>query len=52
MNTNIKFVDFDSFCKTCKYVKINERKEPCNTCLEVPARKGTAKPVKWKENVK
>ena len=48
----LKFVDFEAYCKTCAYKERDGTDEPCNECLRCPARKNSAKPVKWKEKVK
>ena len=44
-----KFVDFETYCKTCKYEKTDEGEDPCNDCLAVPARENTRKPERWVE---
>ncbi len=44
-----KFVDFETYCKTCKYEKTDEGEDPCNDCLSVPARENTRKPERWVE---
>ena len=45
----LKFVDFDTYCKTCRYEKRDGNEEPCDECLRCPARKNSSKPLKWKE---
>ena len=49
---NTKFVDFANYCKTCVHQKASEDEEPCNECLNVPARKNSSRPVNWKERRK
>ena len=44
-----RFVNFEEYCKTCRYEKCDGAEEPCNECLRVPARRNSSKPVKWKE---
>ena len=43
------FVDFERYCKTCAHQKKKETDEPCNACLEVPARADGEKPINWKD---
>lgn len=45
-----KFVDFEKYCKDCKFKDKSENEEPCNECLGVPARQYSHKPIKFKEN--
>ena len=40
-------VYFDKYCKTCKYSKQNENKDPCDECLAVPMNDNSHKPVYW-----
>lgn len=47
--TNIKLVEFENWCKTCKFENTTSTKEPCDTCLGVPARENSHKPEKWQE---
>ncbi len=47
MNDDLMFVDFEKYCNSCKHKDLDERKDPCNECLGVPARQGTEKPEKW-----
>lgn len=46
---SLKFVDFERYCPQCKHEKVNVTEEPCTTCLETGARKGTEKPELFKE---
>ncbi len=43
------FVEFDKFCKDCKYYDKNETEEPCNECLTNPTNINSVKPVMFKE---
>jgi len=47
-NSN-KEVSFYIYCEKCKYKKLDERNEPCNSCLEVPVREGTIVPKNFKD---
>ena len=42
-------VDFEFYCKTCKYKNLNEVEDPCNRCLDIPARDNSKKPEYYKE---
>ena len=45
-------VDFNKYCKTCKYEALYEVEDPCNECLDEPYNEYTDKPVKWEEKSK
>lgn len=42
-----KFVDFYSYCISCKYEEKTEQDEPCCRCLANPVNPNTSKPVNW-----
>ena len=44
-----KIVNFDNFCKLCKYKDTDENKPPCESCLSEPVNQNTHKPVKYEE---
>lgn len=46
-----KEVDFEKYCKLCKYEKSNPYLEdnPCSHCLDYPTNQFTSKPVDFKE---
>lgn len=46
---NLHIVSFDMYCPSCKNVDVPDTKEPCNTCLSIPARQDSRKPEKWEE---
>ena len=48
--SNFKEVQFQKYCKTCKYRKVKETEEPCNECLTQGARTGSHKPLKYDGN--
>lgn len=52
MENEYKEVRFDQFCKTCKYEKLDEAKDPCNECLEDFMNLYSSKPVNWEEKEK
>ena len=50
MNTDdIKYVNYESYCRKCEYEKLNDYEDPCNECMEWPCREGTEVPFKYKE---
>lgn len=40
-------VDFEKYCKTCRYKDINEWEDPCNECLEHGMNIQSSKPTEW-----
>jgi len=40
-----KFVEFNRYCKDCKYKDNKEEKEPCDKCLLEPVNIDTRKPI-------
>lgn len=49
MDNQYKFVDFEKYCKTCKYKETKEVLDPCNECLSNPVNENSMKPVCYKE---
>lgn len=49
MEQEYQEVDFNQYCKTCKFEKLKESAEPCDDCLSNPTNLYSAKPVHWKE---
>lgn len=49
MENEKKIVNFEKYCKTCKYKDVKEVKDPCNECLDNPVNDHSEKPVKYKE---
>ena len=47
MEDNMKFVDFERYCKTCIHKKKKEEEDPCWACLAEPARPESQKPVNY-----
>lgn len=45
-------VDFEKYCKTCRYCDLDEKFDPCNECLEEGYNIESEKPIKWEENEK
>ena len=44
------FVEFDQFCKDCKYYNKAETEEPCYECLTNPVNINSRKPTMFKES--
>lgn len=46
-----KFVEFDKYCKDCKFKEVNDKKgeEPCNECLSYPTQPNSKKPINFKK---
>ena len=49
MQGDLKEVDFEKYCKICKFEKLTEREEPCDSCLATGVNVDSHKPVCWKE---
>ena len=49
MYDTYKIVPFDYYCPKCKYAKRDEHLDPCNECLDYPAREGSEVPEKFEE---
>lgn len=49
MEGDLHLVEFDKWCKRCKYEKTNSNDEPCDTCLEFTARPDSRRPERWEE---
>lgn len=45
----MQFVDFETYCKSCKYKDTKEIADPCNDCLAIGARPNSSKPEYYKE---
>ena len=49
MDENMTEVQFFKYCDSCKYAKKHGYEDPCNECLEFPARYGTEKPFNYEK---
>lgn len=49
MDANLKEVAFALYCKKCVNRELEGYEDPCNRCLEIPARPGTSVPECYKE---
>lgn len=52
MDVEYKEVNFEKYCKTCKYKDLDAAKDPCNECLENGMNVQTEKPTEWVEKEK
>ena len=52
MENTFKIVEFDKWCKTCKYKDYPEEAKPCCDCLEEPAVANSSKPMYYKKQEK
>lgn len=44
MNNDEQFVEFDKYCKSCRYEKLEENESPCDECMEHPVNQNSCKP--------
>lgn len=49
MDDKDKIVDFEKYCRKCKYYAKSESDDPCWSCLENPVNVNSQKPVYFKE---
>ncbi len=49
---DLKIVEFDKYCDTCKYKKRSEKFKKCNDCLTIAARQDSHKPEYYEEDKK
>lgn len=47
-----KLVEFDIYYVKCKYKRVSQSEEPCNTCLANPVNEDSHKPILWEETEK
>lgn len=50
--SNFKEVEFDKYCKKCKYFSLKEAQDPCYLCLACGARPETSVPLKFEKKEK
>lgn len=43
-----KIVEYDEWCKSCKYRFKEGVKDPCDECLEIPVNDDSKKPINYK----
>lgn len=47
MDEDYREVDFETYCKACKYKNLSENKDPCDECLDIPINLNTTRPIKF-----
>ena len=47
-----KFVDFKTYCKSCKHRDLEEWRDPCHECLDNPVNTHSKKPVNYEKDEK
>mgnify|MGYP004623218659 FL=1 len=48
MDTKVKFINFEHYCRLCEHESIDSTKEPCNECLGTPVRSDSHTPINFK----
>ena len=46
----MKLVEFNVWCRKCKYYTVDAHEPPCDDCLGVPARPNSTRPELYEEN--
>lgn len=49
MEEGMKEVLFSEYCGKCKHSDLSEYEDPCDSCLSVPAREYSHKPMMFEE---
>lgn len=49
MEENMKIVEFEVYCPKCKHKNVDDFEDPCNDCLNCPARQYSHKPINFEE---
>ena len=44
-----RIVDFEKYCKICKYEKLAEIEDPCDECLNNPSNIDSRKPISFQD---
>lgn len=52
MEYEYKEVDFYEYCRNCKHAEVEDVKDPCNECLEIPCNLHSKKPINYKPDDK
>lgn len=51
MNENMKHVEFWNYCEKCEHRDKDQWEDPCDECLNYPAREYSHRPLNFKERV-
>ena len=49
MDEDYRMVDFDTYCKICRYCDKDALEDPCYDCLDEPINQFTDRPVNYTE---
>lgn len=49
MIDDMKIVEFNDYCGRCKYSDTDPWDDPCDECLNTPARPNSRRPLNFKE---
>ena len=52
MEGDLKIVEYEKWCPTCKHLNEPEEEEPCYECLTEPANVDSHKPINWEKGDK
>lgn len=47
MEVKDHIVQFDKYCKDCKYFEVFESEDPCDDCLSQPTNQNSYRPVRF-----
>ena len=47
MEGDLKIVEFDKWCNTCRYYETEESEDPCRECLTIGARPDSRRPERY-----
>lgn len=50
MDENLKIVEFNAYCNSCKYRNNSEEKFPCDECLNISSREDSRRPEYYMRN--
>lgn len=48
MNTKVKFINFEDYCRLCESEPFESTEEPCDECLGTPVRPDSHTPINFK----
>lgn len=52
VDSDLREVNFEKYCETCKHVDCPEHKDPCFECLDNPLNYCAERPVNYEERSK
>lgn len=48
MDTKVKFINFEHYCRLCESEPFESTEEPCDECLGTPVRPDSHTPINFK----